>query len=293
MRVCWAALLMTLLIAPSAVRAEDTPAAPPPPIEDRWDFYFARINDADASVLLNMALKPHAPIATQPRLVWVLLDMKTPDRHRMGTPDEVARLMKVERAVTERLETAMGARNVARIRGEGLWQLYYYAPSDKGLQEHVKRALSRHSGQTFEAGSKPDPKWSYFTGFLWPSPERLRWIKDRRVVDRLQTSGDLLTVPRDVAHWAYFPDAAKRTDFETKIAAKKFVVDERVELLDDKNPLLVRFHRSDRVELAHIHTVTEFLRKAATEAGGEYDGWETPVVKTKPPEKKKPAKDVK
>ena len=278
----WAVGLLLCLAVP--LGAED---APPNRIEERWDFYFARINDASASVMLNMALKAHAPITSEPTLLYVLLEMKDPDKHRMGSAAEMKRMQKIERDVTEKLAAAMKARNVARIRGEGYWQLYYYAPDDKGLESHVKKALARHAGQSFQAGSKPDPKWAYFEDFLWPRPERLRWMKDRQVVDQLQESGDVLVAARDVEHFAYFPDAAKSAAFEKKIVEKKFIVDERVELQDDKLPFLVRFHRKDKVELEHIHAVTEFLRKTATALGGTYDGWGTAVVTKMPAAEKK------
>lgn len=278
--VIWAVGCLVLL-APLSGLAEE-----PATIEERWDFYFARINDAPASVLVNMALRAQAPLQAEPTLLYVLLDMKQPDEHRMGTPDEVKRMQRVEQDVTDALRSKMRARNVARIRGEGLWQLYYYAPNEKDLQAHVKKALTRHGGQTFQSGSKPDPQWKYYTGFLYPNAERLRWIKDRRIVDRLQEAGDVLVTPRAVEHFVYFPDEAKRKAFEAVILPKRFVINERVAVQDDKLPFLLRFHREDKVELEHIHAVAEFLRKAAAKLEGSYDGWVSAVVTTRPAKKK-------
>ena len=254
-------------------------------VRDHWDFYFARINDADASVLLNLGLKEHAPIKSEPTLCWVLLTMERPGANKTGDADEVAKMQLAEREVTDRLSSVLKARNVARIRGQGLWQLYFYAPNDKNLEDEVKRALARTKRKKFEVGSKPDPTWKYYREFLYPSDERLQWIHNRRGVERLQKSGDVLVTPREVIHGAYFPNETKRKAFEAKVAEQKFVVDERVAVQDDKRPYLLRVRRKDPVTLDHLHRVVEYLRATAALFGGEYDDWESPVVTTPPPKK--------
>lgn len=272
--LCGVGLVVLLLAAPGWAEDPAQPA-PVPHIEERWDFYPARINNADASVLLNVALHGHAPLKTQPTLLWVLLDMKAPDKHGMGTAAEVARMTKLGDAVVERLESELRARQVARIRGEGVWQLYFYAPAAKDLEKHVHKALPKQDKKTIRVGSKADPTWKYYLDFLWPKPKQLRWMRDRALVDAQRQAGDDLSKPRVVEHFAYFADAAKRSAFEKKIAADKFEVVERAELADDIHPFVLRFQRTDKIELMHIHRVADALRVAALALGGTYEGWKS------------------
>ena len=252
-------------------------------IEDNWDFYFARIDDESASVLLNFGYRPEAPLASAPHLLWIWLSMDEPDQHGMGTKESADQMVKVEEALTDHLARTLSARHVSRIRGEGCWQLYYYAPSPDGFDEQVRAALVALPAQEFNTGTKHDPEWSYYLEFLWPDEERRTWMRDRHLCDRLEEKGDVLTIPRPVDHMLYFPTRKARRKFEKAIDPLGFEVLGRgreKKSGDEALPFSLNIVREDTVDLESIHSVVMELKKSAEAVGGDYDGWGC-VVTTK------------
>jgi hypothetical protein len=104
-------------------------------------------------------------------------------------------------------------------------------------------------------------------------------IQNRRVLRNLEKQGDRLSVPREIMHWAYFPDAESRRRFIEKIAAEHFEVKDAPAGPDEKGAYRVRFARTDLPSYAGIDKVTKPLLALATELGGAYNGWETQVIR--------------
>ena len=41
------------------------------PMSDQWDFYFARVNDAESSLFVDLGIRKDVPVASRPWLLWV------------------------------------------------------------------------------------------------------------------------------------------------------------------------------------------------------------------------------
>jgi regulator of RNase E activity RraB len=106
-------------------------------------------------------------------------------------------------------------------------------------------------------------------------------IQNRAVVLSLQKNGDTLSAPRSVDHWLYFSSDSEVEAAVERVVQLGFIVGERSSTADSKpgRRLLLRIRREDRVDLAAINEVTTLLFCIANECGGEYDGWESPVVR--------------
>ncbi len=251
---------------------------------DEWDFYPCRVDDAPASIFLNLGLAgtEQRPVEAD-TLYWVRIEMGDPGSHGMGTESEANAMFPVEDEITARAQD-VGLVYVGRLRNHATWQLTFYGPDGR---VELLRASMTPSGigasRQVEVGCKSDPRWTYYEEFLMPDAERLQWMQDRRLVDVLREHGDPLIPPREVAHWAYFDTRQARDRFLSDVMALGFTT---TDVAMDPEPDTLQFcahvRRVDSVELDHIHAVVMQLFEAARRHGGEYDGWETPLERGSP-----------
>lgn len=245
---------------------------------DEWDFYPAKINEAPASVMVNFWFDEKAPMKGFGHLLWVFVEMDAPGEHGMGLAAEAEATGPLEDALSAHVQESLEAHYVARIRGEGDWQLYFYGPRSDGFEEAVDAFMKQYPGRTYAAGDQADPDWEVFRTVLFPGEERLQWILDNRVVEALAEQGDPLTEARRVDHWIYFEDRAARDQFEAAAKAAGFGVQDGGEPNDDGH-LGIQIHREDFVDIERIHAVVMELKALATRHRGDYDGWETVVLR--------------
>src|SRR5262249_23308638 len=81
-----------------------------------------------------------------------------------------------------------------------------------------------------------------------------------------------------IDHWAYFPSSTAAEQFSLWVQAQGYELDS-VSAADDGR-LCVRFFHDGSCQLSDITSHTIALRRKASDLGGDYDGWETPVCKT-------------
>ncbi len=240
---------------------------------DDWDFYPCRVNDARASIWLNLSLARQLEQLGEDTLYAVHIELLEPDHHGMGSAAEAEILWPAEDMIVERLE-ALGLRYVGRLRNRSNWQITFMGPT--GREPNVRDLvgpIAKSLRRRFQVRSKPDPEWSYYREFLYPNEERMSWIMDRR--EALEKQGDPLLEKRRVDHWLFFPDAAARAEFTERVVRQGF---EPMNTPDEER-VGVQIHRVDSVQLEEIHALTTELAELAASVGGEYDGWETEVRK--------------
>jgi regulator of RNase E activity RraB len=129
--------------------------------------------------------------------------------------------------------------------------------------------MSKWPDYEFETGARPDPDWSTYRNFLYPSDEDFQRIGNREVIDRLREHGDQIEIARKIDHFAVF---AKRDDRD---AFARYLADHGYHVSETGDPADGRFEVAfDRVDPpADIDDVTIELFRAARKHHGEYDGW--------------------
>ncbi len=248
-----------------------------PELPEAWDSYLGLVDDAPASILLNLALEAHAPVEGLGVLHYWSADMLDAGPSGMGTGEEAEAFAEIEDAVTA-AAAEIGLLQVGRLRNHGYFQFHYYGPSDlsEQLGAIAHRILDEGRRDSLQIGSKEDPQWEYFLGFLCPTPEQRRWMNDRNVVMQFMQHGDPLT-PRPIDHFAYFPDQASATAFAKACADAGFEAGVGEPHEDNPN-WSVQAVREDSIDLNHIHGVVLDLTEMAETCGGSYDGWGAPLV---------------
>jgi regulator of RNase E activity RraB len=109
----------------------------------------------------------------------------------------------------------------------------------------------------------------------------MQQILNRRVIDVLQRDGDDLRSSRTVRHWIYFQASFDRFRFAELARGQGFDVTES-DLPDDgvrDRRFCCLVSRLDFVDDASINETVLLLFDNARACDGEYDGWETQVIK--------------
>ncbi|HYL92942.1 MAG TPA: DUF695 domain-containing protein [Alphaproteobacteria bacterium] len=245
---------------------------------ERWNSYFVNVNGKLASITLNLALREHAPVSTNPQLLWVWVYMRTPRPDGLSDRAEFDSLSAIEDELTLRLSSACNAIPAGRITTDGHREFYFYGSSDKGFESAVHKAMSKFSQYKFDLGSQKDAEWNQYLNVLYPSDEDLEKMKNQDVLDVMEKRGDNLEAVRDVYHWIYFVSKEDRQAFAVKVRDLGYKIERESEMHDEKRPFGLQITRAQSITAEKIDAAVIELFKLAKQVNAEYDGWEAQVV---------------
>lgn len=249
-------------------------------MSDHWEMYFAPIDEEPAAILVDLGIVDSVPDEDRPMLLWMWLQMRSPDDNGFASEDEEATLVEIEDTFIDAVELTTGAVFVGRVTTCGRREFYFYAKSADGFEDTIAEAMEPFDSYEFETGVQEDDEWRQYQEVLLPGPEDSQQIFNRQVIENLMESGDSLTTPRPVDFYASFPTKANRAAFvEAAINAGFELVSEKFNKEPDcENPFNVGLQRVTPVEFDVIDELTFQLFDLAQENDGEYDGWGSPVV---------------
>jgi hypothetical protein len=249
-------------------------------LSDEWDFYFARLNDAPASIFIDLGIATDVPLEKRPWLLWVWVPLKAPKPDGLATNDEAPVLNDIGTALDASLSVTCGAQLVARVTGTGRREFYFYAEEPGELQAAAASALNSFDGYSHEYGSTFQPDWDQYR-MLFPSESNLERMQNRRLLESLAEQGDAHEVPRKVEHWLHFADEETRAACRDTLTAIEFAVEDESRLDDDDQdlPYQLVVSRVDSVDTHTINGITLELARLARESGGLYNGWECAVTR--------------
>ena len=250
-------------------------------MSDSWDFYFANVNDAVASLFVDLGIQKSAPDPERPWLLWTWVYFRQPRPDGLSSPEEAPALNDIEDRLVAAVREANGAELVGRITPAGRREFYFYGPRTPIFEEAVTRTLGSFPGYRFDAGTKEDSAWAHYFDVLYPSAEDWQRIQNRHVLEKLEKEGDRPAIPRPVHHWAYFKSDDGRARFVATAKGMGFSADtqDASEEADSEYPFGVMLARTDRVDWDTINHLTIELHRLAAALDGSYDGWETSVEK--------------
>jgi uncharacterized protein (TIGR01619 family) len=247
-------------------------------MKENWKPYLCNVNDKLASIFVNLGLRDEVPIASKPWLLWTWVYFQSPRADGLSDGREAPTLYKIEDALNASLYHACGAIPCGRITTQGRREFYFYGPTADGLRQAVNAGLKGFDGYRFDVGSQKDLEWEQYLNVLYPSAEDRQRIANMDLLDVLRDKGDVLTAAREVQHWMYFPSESSRLLFRDASAAVgyRFVSESSSKRV---LPFGIVVGRIQSIEQASIdRTVIELLH-LSQRFDGEYDGWETPVVR--------------
>jgi hypothetical protein len=128
---------------------------------------------------------------------------------------------------------------------------------------------------------KNDVGWEAYLTFLYPNEETYDFMTNEKVILHLTKEGDDLSEPRQVDHWLYFQSEVDRDKFISYALKEKYKIESKKIVPNTKLKYQLQISRIDNVGINSISKITLELRKKAKDLNGEYDGWETFVIKGK------------
>ncbi len=197
-----------------------------------WDFYSCRVDDKPASIFVDLGIRRDVPLSGRPYMAFVRLFMRAPRPDGLSSQEEFEDLIRVEDQVTAALAAGNAATYVGRNTSGGCRDFYFYTKDPSNWTRSASSALAEIPEYKYEAGSRLDKGWTTYLEFLYPSPEDMERIQNRRVCESLQKNGDALSEPREIDHWAYFPDEDSRARFLDTIKQTARLKGSKVEAIE-------------------------------------------------------------
>ncbi len=238
------------------------------------------IDDAFSFIRCNIGLHDSSPDHTKPHTLRARATLLHPTKDGLNGPEDFEALNPFEEAIIDALDPSPLA-GVVTGAGFRSWHFYSDDP-DRDADQVTATASQMIPEYTIECGSFEDPEWQQYFGFLHPNALGWQFISDNRVLRGLADQGDSGEVPRDIAHWAYFDSRRGRRRFVKVVKALAYIIEDMSNDGPDEGKYGVHFKNATPFAPAEIHAATEQLVVAASDCGGEYDGWETMVIKDAP-----------
>ena len=166
---------------------------------------------------------------------------------------------------------------VGRVTVDGHRHFYIYTSDSEAEWSSRLDALVQSRGYPLALVLKADESHEGYWQELFPTEDDWQVIKDLRVIEALEKEGDDGTASRCIDHWAFFPSQSAAEEFSDW--AREHGYGSVTTDIEDDGRFGVRFSHEGTVRLPDITSHSIALRRRASELGGDYDGWETPVCK--------------
>lgn len=249
--------------------------------EGIWDTYMANYGEGKiGSTVLRMDLIDGVPFKEYSK---VLITGVTYESSRDdGFPDE--KTFEVLYEINDQLEAFLikesRAVHVGSFTCDNERLCYFYIKNDQKLEKKLKR-FYKTKFPDFKPyiNIKEDLTWETYTKFLYPNEETLHYMYDMSVVRALMEGGDELNEKRRVDHWLWFKKEEDLKAFIPKSEAIGYTMEGFKKVEEKENLYSLQIWKEELPDQNTIYSITSKLRALAKECNGEYDGWETFIIK--------------
>lgn len=245
-------------------------------MSDHWDIYLTQIENNNIFVRLDMGIKNNVPIRNANKLVIVKIQTKSLFSKKLN----FKLLSEIEDTFDRHLTNKdffIGVTTDTECR-----RFYIYTMQETILKNSIESILTRNKKLKYNISIQNDPEWNIYLDRLYPDMFEQRWMLDRNVVEQLKTNNDDPQIPREVSHWFYFRNIDSRDSFKSKMNKNLYtnIDEQKVQENTEFSYQLIVSHITT-VQLESINQHTTGLFQLAQECDGNYDGWETLVMKRK------------
>ena len=189
-----------------------------------WDTYICQVDDAPASILVDLDLARTVPHEQYPFLGHISIPLQTPDKHGLPRQDEYERLGVLEDGLEIALTRSEQAVYAGRCASGGYFDFFYYLRTPENWERRVRDAMAGLPDYRWAAGTQNDPDWEVYICFLFPDKYAMNGIQNRRALRELEEQGDGLGKSRVIEHWATFPDEPSALAFSTGLEERGFSI---------------------------------------------------------------------
>lgn len=253
------------------------------PAQGYWDIYLAQYDEGVGSTTLNMDRINTAPVKDLPFIVITGVTSTNCPRDGLPEKKELEKLQRTDDDLNATVALVTKAELVGTFTCQCERLAYFYVRDTLNIRDKLVRLYEGKykSYVSYYIGIESDPAWETYLNFLYPNEEVLDYMSNEKVLAQLAEAGDKLDKARNVDHWLYFKSKNDRDAFIKYAEKEGFKVEsaEYVKEAGGGRPYQLRMSKVGLVDIASISVLGIELKKKAREFGGDYDGWETVVVK--------------
>lgn len=170
------------------------------------------------------------------------------------------------------LEHEQKAKYVGTRVNEGWNEFYFYSKNSKNL-ESVAALMLKDSGYKYECSIVKDAKWDFYHKNLFPSELEFHNIQSDKIIFLLQEEGDIVSITRDVEHYASFDTATQKDRFVQNALLNGFEFKDDISTEEFEHGVaLIKKHSVINEEVKEI---VEQLYNLIKKEHGYYEGWST------------------
>jgi len=245
-----------------------------------WDVYLAQWDNKPGSVALNMDLIETSPKRNLPFIIITGVTFTKCTSDGFPEKEEFDNLY----PISDSLNHIISKLTKSELVGTFTYQCerldYIYVEDTIGIRANLNKLYStKFKEYKSYINIRDDHEWQAYREFLYPNEETREAMSNQKVIENLVKDGDDLSKSRQVDHWIYFNLEKDRDAFISYIEKDNFHVENSNLVSANPLPFQLQISRKDHVDLKSISIVTLELRKAAKLYKGEYDGWETFVIR--------------
>jgi len=248
--------------------------------EGNWDAYMAQYEKGAGSTTLNMDLIKTAPVKNLPFALITGVNYKKCKEDGFPIKEEFENLYKISDDANEAISSITKSELVGTFTSQCERLDYIYVSDTLNIRSKLIRLYKeKYASYKYHLTIEPDKEWKTYLTFLYPNEEIQEYMSNQKVVMQLMTAGDNLTKPRPIEHWLYFKNKTGRDAF-IKFAETKGLKTVGTDYVKDSEfAYQLHLSQTSSVDLGVLSSLTLQMRKKAKELYGEYDGWESVVVK--------------
>lgn len=247
-------------------------------MSDEWQLYPCTIGEEPAWIMVDSGVSDDLEQAPS-TLARIVLAFKEPLQNALPNTQE----HDAARAIEEKLEEFVALQGdvyVGRATSDGTRQFYVYTARDEDAWSAFGSALAAESGYEMHLVYRNDPGHQAYWNELFPKPDDWRVINDMKVLDDLSENGDDENAVRRFDHWIYFDSEESAQPFIAWAVSDRFSLDEENTGVDEDGRFKVQLCHEGTARFGEVTDHTAAIRKMAEdEFGGDYDGWETFVMR--------------
>jgi regulator of RNase E activity RraB len=250
-----------------------------PTWEPDFDVYFALVDGAPASFMVDLAAGAHAPLETHDMRLQVRVTMKFPREDGMRDAVELEPLGELEDTLAEWLEHNYDAIYVGHLICEGAMHVIAYAPAERVSDPAT--LLEGFDPGDYELGwlAEEDPEWGMLVEFMYPDAFAMQVIQNRRLMKARIEHGDDPSLVHVVDHGAIFETREQAEAAAEALKAAGFTVGE-VAADTDSEAWNLSFQRDERLDGEGPDQFCVEVLDLLEPHAGEYTGWGALILRS-------------
>lgn len=247
-------------------------------MSDEWQIYPCLVGDEHAYICFDSGIAGTISENAPKRIIKLRLKLKLAESYGLPSREEFDELVAFEDQL-EQFAKSNGDWYVGRITVAGQRHFYIYISVADHLWSNFVDRLSSETGYELSIEFRDDPEHDDYWQELFPSNDDWRIINDSKVIEASARHGDDLSASRRVEHWIYFDDEAAAKPFVAWAQSDRFTFLTEDSGMNDDQRYCVRLPHQGTMLFDDITSHMIALYRKARELGGDYDGWEVPVIK--------------